>query len=173
MLNYSLPEIVAFGEKRKPEKDKVMLIHLCYLFLGAVVSQSVYSENIQSSVPLWRWTNKDDIAFMLLVLENYFKKWAAEVNGSANSLIPQPTFTGRGLSHPNGQKRFQQLKMKVELFFSTELDALDFQNKFQLYVNNEIAEQTALPRALYDIGRITALDEPAEAEWDVIMDQFL
>ena len=170
VLHYDLDQIRDFNSSnlQTREFDEEMLVHLCYLFLGALVTQNHYADNIRHGVPLWSWATKNDIAFMLLILDNYYRKWEAQALG--NNLIPEPTYPGRGLSSQAGQCTFDFLIKQVADFFINELNQKQFETKFQQYVNDKMKKaETYTPKGLCNVDRITALDDVPAIEWEFMV----
>ena len=132
-MKYQLKQIQGFGNNTiDRSQSREMIAYLCCLFLPAVCSPKVFTERINERTPLWQWLALDNIAFLLLVLENYYAKWELEAKGTklVHKYDGLKYGGGRGLSSKDGQHRYHQLNCEILALLNDTESAEQFEKAF-------------------------------------------
>lgn len=142
-IKYQLKQIEEFGKDSRNSQEAShnmeMIAYLCCLFFPAIYSPAEFNERINEGTPLWCWLTIDNVAFVLLVLENYYIRWEKE----ARDGMPLPKNvgikydSGRGLSSKEGQQRFHQLRWALFDFFCDKESCCLFEKQFWLTLQSD------------------------------------
>ena len=105
------------------ERHVKLLCWLCLHFLECIKPFKVYKAFRMNQAPLMSGVTYDDLAFLVLTLEHHAKKWLEMMKkmeeGNQGQLTKEHTkelgkahckYTGNGVSGPEGQQRFVELK---------------------------------------------------------------
>ena len=125
-----------------------MLMWVCYHFLGNVIGQNTFNNNIVSGQKkLWKYVTKSDVAFALFVIDTYFdcyKQCAQNIKEGGTGRIEQKDWvkTKHELAladdEKNGCKKFIELVEKITKAVDT---CPKFEDDFQKYYSDRHQEQ--------------------------------
>ena len=167
-------------KKKKAEEDKKILLWLAFHFLPAMVSRTVYNNNAKTRCNILKWTHPSDLAFLVLLLENYYTKWKAlalhrqEHNGEEMPKEDRQKLVAKwdgqnGLSNKAAKQRYRKLFMYISGSYVKNKEAITQLNSdfWQYYQNNVESENIDDPDGADQTSALneTVLKHRAEEEY--------
>jgi hypothetical protein len=156
-------------KKERDEKDRHLLVVICYQFLGAIITQGVMAQAMASGKPFYDFASVSDMVYAVVVIENYWDTWdamAAYAKENPDKKWPNHdskelenvTYAYGSLSRPAAQARYHEIRDRVQGLMDSTDKKKNFSTEFMAYHSSN--RKMASRKRSLDCAYFEELSEP-------------